>query len=72
MWSSPTVYLAAARLGVCSAASSVRSASALLTRLLASSCIPLLQFDAFSKGTFAIADELATMKDCITIIGEHC
>ncbi|KAI7841103.1 hypothetical protein COHA_005328 [Chlorella ohadii] len=29
----------------------------------------VFEFDAFSKGTFAIADELATMKDCITIIG---
>lgn len=27
------------------------------------------QFDAFAKGTFAIANELATMDDCITIIG---
>ncbi|PRW58139.1 phosphoglycerate kinase isoform A [Chlorella sorokiniana] len=29
----------------------------------------VFEFDAFSKGTFAIADELAGMQDCITIIG---
>ncbi|KAL4437111.1 hypothetical protein ABPG75_004250 [Micractinium tetrahymenae] len=29
----------------------------------------VFEFDAFAKGTFAIANELATMDDCITIIG---
>ncbi|EFN59289.1 hypothetical protein CHLNCDRAFT_48457 [Chlorella variabilis] len=29
----------------------------------------VFEFDAFAKGTFAIANELAAMDDCITIIG---
>ncbi len=30
----------------------------------------VFEFEKFAKGTFAIADTLANMGDCITIIGE--